>query len=423
MSPGARERLPKLFLRRFWQPLRPHGEVIADRTVSFLELFHDLVYVVVIGRASHTLAGDVSWHGVGAFAVVFGMIFIAWLNGTLYHELHGREDGRGRFYVFVQMLILALLAVFTDHASTSAGRPFALVYTAFLALLTWLWYTVWRLDRPEFRLYAGRYIVGMALAVLAIGASAFLPASARLAVWAVFVTGWVVGGYVMDRAIQSRLAGVGVTDSRVERFGLFVIIVLGEVVVGVVVGLSEAQHDVVAIGTGLIGLMIGFAFWWTYFDYVGRRTPRMDGGRLGIWMAGHFPVTLAIAASGAALVRLIRHAGDARAPAPAAWLLAGSVALGLAALLATMATLHDYRRFPSIYKPLTAVLAGAVLAALGVAWWRPAPWLMALSLVVILSVVWFTAVAEWLRLADPDAALPGGRARTGEAERSGASPD
>ena len=28
----------KLFLRRFWQPPRPHGEVVEDRTVSFLEL-------------------------------------------------------------------------------------------------------------------------------------------------------------------------------------------------------------------------------------------------------------------------------------------------------------------------------------------------------------------------------------------------
>ncbi|MCP5029199.1 MAG: low temperature requirement protein A, partial [Actinomycetia bacterium] len=32
--------------------------------VSFLELFHDLVYVVVIARAAHTLANNVSWHGV-----------------------------------------------------------------------------------------------------------------------------------------------------------------------------------------------------------------------------------------------------------------------------------------------------------------------------------------------------------------------
>ena len=32
-----------------------HGEVIADRQVSVLELFYDLVYVTVIGQAAHHL--------------------------------------------------------------------------------------------------------------------------------------------------------------------------------------------------------------------------------------------------------------------------------------------------------------------------------------------------------------------------------
>ena len=49
-----------LFKSRFWQPPRAHGDVIEDRTVSFLELFYDLIYVVVIARAAHTLAGHLT---------------------------------------------------------------------------------------------------------------------------------------------------------------------------------------------------------------------------------------------------------------------------------------------------------------------------------------------------------------------------
>ena len=60
-------------LRRwFLRPPRPHGEVIEDRRVSFLELFYDLVYVVLIGQLAHTLAEDISWSGVLDFAVDFG---------------------------------------------------------------------------------------------------------------------------------------------------------------------------------------------------------------------------------------------------------------------------------------------------------------------------------------------------------------
>ena len=48
------------FKRWFWRPPRAHGEIIADRQVSVLELFYDLVYVAVIGQAARHLAGDVT---------------------------------------------------------------------------------------------------------------------------------------------------------------------------------------------------------------------------------------------------------------------------------------------------------------------------------------------------------------------------
>jgi low temperature requirement protein LtrA len=40
----------------FWRPPRAHGEIDPERSVSYLELFYDLVYVVVIAQAAHHLA-------------------------------------------------------------------------------------------------------------------------------------------------------------------------------------------------------------------------------------------------------------------------------------------------------------------------------------------------------------------------------
>jgi low temperature requirement protein LtrA len=47
------------FKRWFLRPPRPHGETIVRRTVSFLELLYDLVYVAVISQAAHHLAEHV----------------------------------------------------------------------------------------------------------------------------------------------------------------------------------------------------------------------------------------------------------------------------------------------------------------------------------------------------------------------------
>ena len=388
------------FKRWLWRPPRPHGEPIVGRTVSFLELFYDLVYVVVVSQAAHHLADHVSLRAVGEFAVVFSLIWVGWINGTLYLELHGREDGRTRTVVFVQMGILVLLAVFTADATTSSGRGFALAYATFQALLTWLWYSVHREDRrdhPEFLTSTRRYVTGIGVSAAVVFASAFLPAGPRLVVWACVAIGWVAGMVVLGHPAVGLSRGLRPTESLVERFGLFTIIVLGEVVLGVVDGLSASEHDVKTISTGMIALVIGFGFWWIYFDLVGRRSPRREAGALATWLLSHLPITMSITSTGAAMVSLIAHAHDARTPANTAWLLAGAAAVGLLALAVTTQTLDDAERLADVYRPVKAAIVMGAAAAVVVGSVRPAPWLFALLLVAILSVLWFFAVSRFLR--------------------------
>ncbi len=141
------------------------------------------------------------------------------------------------------MGVLVLLAVFTADAADGSGRGFALVYAAFLAIFTWLWNSVRRQDRrdhAEFLAVTGRYVAGMGVGVVVMFTSAFLPAVPRLVVWAGVVIAWIVGLMLAGRSPVGLNRGVPPTESLVERFGLFTIIVLGEFVFGVVDGLSVA---------------------------------------------------------------------------------------------------------------------------------------------------------------------------------------
>ena len=388
------------FRRWFWRPPRPHGDLIQDRTVSFLELFYDLAYVAVIGQAADHLVEHVTLQGFAEFAVVFALIWIGWINGSLYVELHGRDDGRTRTIVFVQMGILVLLAVFAAHAADDTGRPFAFVYAAFLAVLTWLWSAVRVQDRgarPDLLRVTKSYVVGIAASVFVILASAYVTPEWRLVVWAAFAVFWVVGiafAAISPAGFRDTLMA---TDSLVERFGLFTIIVLGEVIFGVVDGLSAAEPDVQTIVTGIIALVVGFGLWWIYFDLVGRRWPRNDGAAIGRWVLSHLPLTLSIAAAGAAMVSLIEHAHDAATPASTAWLLAGAVAGGLVSTKMIEGALVDAQRLATVYRPLGVVVFAGAIASLAVGWLRPAPWLFALLLVGILSAIWLFAVGRFLR--------------------------
>jgi low temperature requirement protein LtrA len=385
------------FRRWFWRPPRAHGEVIHDRPVGFLELYYDLVYVAVIIQLAHRAAHELTIEGLLQYTVVFSLIFIAWVNGSLYLELHGGDDGRTRTVVFVQIALLALLAVFIGDAASSTGAQFTLAYGAFIGFMAYLWHDGRRRDRrdqPESVQVLGGYVLALAISAVVIVAAVALPDELRMVVWAAFAVVWLAGIWLAGRSPTGLQRVIVPTDALVERFGLFVIIVLGEVFFGVVNGLVAITRDGLTVLTGMVALALGFAFGWIYFDLVGRRLPRRDGRALARWMLGHLPMTLAISVAGAAGVSLVEHAHDATTPTGTAWALSGAVAVGLLALVVIKDTLGDARRLPSVYGPVgVASIAGAA-AALVVGWARPAPWLLGLLLIVILAALWLFAMGR-----------------------------
>ena len=388
------------FRRWFWKPPRAHGDILADRRVSNLELLYDLVYVAVISQVAAALAEDISVGGLIGFIVVFGLIWIGWVNGSLYLELHGQEDGRTRSYVFVQMGILALVAVFAKGATHDTGAEFALTYAAFLGVIAWLFFTVKRVDAPETARVTGMYALTLGASALAIAASAVLQPDLREVVWAGFGVVWIGASLLLGFRTRSFTIGVTPTDSMVERINVFTIIVLGEVVVGVVDGLSHARADLLAVATGALALFVGLGFWWIYFDIVGGRKPRADGRALTVWLLSHLPLTGAIAASGAAMVSLIEHAADPVAPQGPAWLLAVATALVLLTEIVSVSALADYDRMPGIRRSLGLAMLIAALVAVGVGLILPPPWLLAVGLGAVLLIVWLVVVSKFMRVSE-----------------------
>src|SRR6185295_20508 len=243
-------------LRRYlWQPPRPHGEQPAERVVGPLELFYDLAVVVLVAQSAHHLAGHLTWRGLGEFAVVFTLVWIAWTNGSLHHELHGHDDARARSTFLLQILVLVAMGAFIPQAGGARGAAFAIAAAVLFAILTVLW------------LLDAAYLAGFTAVLFATPAQA---------------------------------VGLLITDALIERFGLLAIIVLGETLTGVVTGLAREPVSGLTLAVGLVAVVVGFGAWWTYFDFAGHRPPRPKRAASGQWMFSHLPLTAAIAAMGAA---------------------------------------------------------------------------------------------------------------------------
>ena len=96
------------------------------------------------------------------------------------------------------------------------------------------------------------------------------------------------------------------------------------------------------------------------------------------------------------MVSLLGHAHEGRTPQPTSWLLSVAVAVGTLALIPASHALADFTRLSAAYRPLyVAMPAGAVMCAL-IGWAAPAPWVLAVLLVLVLSLTWAVAARGFL---------------------------
>ena len=387
-------------LRRYlWQPPRPHGEQPRERVVGPLELFYDLAVVVLVAQAAHRLAGHLTWAGLGQFAAVFTLVWIAWANGSLHHELHGHEDARARGTFLLQILVLAAMGAFIPQAGGARGAAFAVAAAVLFAVLAVLWLLASRGGRPGYRRPSRLFVAGTAACAAALAGTALLPAGTRVPAWGALDVVYLAGfATMLVTTGPAGAPGVVITGALTERFGAFIIIVLGETLTGVAAGLSSRPVSPLTPAAGLAAVVAGFGAWWTYFDFAGQRQPGTGRAASMRPILGHLPLTAAVAAMGAAMVTLVEHAHDGRTPAATAWVLGAGAAVVLAATMLLAATLPAWHRDRGLYRPLARTCAVSAVACLGLAAARPAPLLLALGLILLLSIPWGYAVARRLTL-------------------------
>ena len=309
-----------------WQKpeLRRDEDENRERKATWLELFYDLVFVVIIAQLSHALAADVSWRGVATFALPFVPAWWLWIGGTIYAERFETEDIGHRLITFLQMVPVAAMAVFLHHGLEHNSAGFAIAYACGRLLIIGMWVRG-GLHNPVARPVTDLFAVGFTISVLLFLGSLLVPSPQRFILWTLAL---VIDLLVPLSTIphQKRLPRFS-TSRLPERFGLFTIIVLGETIVGVVSGLAENHHVTWEIGlVALLGMTLAFGLWWLYFDGVSHQPPRPTIG----WSLArnylHLPLVLGITATGAAVLGVVGHA-DHGVPDPVRWLLCGAVAI------------------------------------------------------------------------------------------------
>ena len=367
--------------RYWWKKPRKISEIEESREVSFLELFYDLIFVWIFAQLTHALVAHVGVIELLGFMGVFAMVWFAWINGSFYHEMHGNNDIRTRVFTFAQMFALIGIAIFAHNAIGDGANGFTISYILFLIIITFLW---WRtgVHDPSHRPMSTPYVVTFLIMIGVFIASLFFGGALKYMLWAAAIGILLVLPVVIPMLLgtvdSEHLENVQrLRPSIIERFGLFTIILVGEVLNSIVSGGAEQIAITFPIFLAIaFAFVIGVSIWWVYFDFVARRSPRQQTGTRFVWMYLHLFITMSIALTSAGLLNVLTHMekfGDFDR-----WLIVGPVSLFLISLVLIIKTIivrsenhevHDTAGHTALFSAVVIFLIGfssfGVLVTLG----------------------------------------------------------
>jgi low temperature requirement protein LtrA len=309
----------------WWQRPQLHREEEEkkERRVSWLDLFADLIFVVVIAELAHYI-DEISWASIGGYLLLFIPCWWVWIAHTIYTDRFEQDDVSHRLYVFAFMLGVIALALNIHYGTDKTAVGFALSY-AFLRVVTITMWLRGGWHNPIFRPVSNRYAVMFSISLLLWVTSIFVPAPLKFVLWGIGLF-FDLYAPIITLKFQRQLPKMS-TSRLPERFGLFVIIVLGEAVVSVVSGAAELKEISIynAIVNGL-GFAMAFGFWWIYFDQIQSRRPKTGIWWGLLWNYMHLPLLAALTSASTSILKFIQYEGKPL-PDEVRWLMCGSLVI------------------------------------------------------------------------------------------------
>jgi low temperature requirement protein LtrA len=306
----------------------PATAVEQEHRVTPRELFFDLVFVFAFTQVTTLLAHDPTFTGIGRGVLVLGALWWPW---TAYAWLTNTVDPEEGF--IGAALLVALIAMFLAALAVPGvfGDDGVLFGAAFLVVVA-----------MHLALYAlaGRGNRDLLVAVLRLAPWTLL--GATLILVAGFADGARTGLWVAALICTYVGAGLsGTTGWRVfpshlaERYGLVLIIALGEAFVAIGIGVTQIGLGEVA--AAILGLLVATSLWLAYFDFFSIRGERMLADVRGpdrvslardLYAYAHLGLIVGIVLFAFAMKTIVGHVGEELGWA-AAFALCGGSALYL----------------------------------------------------------------------------------------------
>jgi low temperature requirement protein LtrA len=315
--------------------------------VSPLELFFDLVFVLALTQCTALMADDPTWAGAARALLILAVLWWSWSGYAWLTSTVDPDEGAVRLVIFAAMAAFLVVALCVPEAFDDSGLLFALAYAVVRAAHLAL-YALASAGDPMLRRSVTFLAASSAVAVgLLVGAS-FADRTLQGALWCTALALDLGGPYFLGvegwRIVPAHFA---------ERFGLIVIIALGESIVAIGAGV-QGDVDAAVVVAAVLGTVVAAALWWLYFDVVAlvaeRRLARASPGREQNAMARdsfaylHLPMVAGIILIALGMKKTLGDTGDALETVPATAMLGGGAMYLLAHVAFRWRNVHSVNR-------------------------------------------------------------------------------
>jgi low temperature requirement protein LtrA len=232
-----------------------------EQHVTPLELFFDLVVVFAVTQVTSFLASNPTWGGLLRGVLLLGAIWWAWSSYAWLTNTFDPEGGVVRMTVLAATAAMLVVSLAAPGAFGRDGVIFGVAYLGVRVLHLVLFVIAGRGDRDLFQGVV-RVLPASTVAPVLLLVAGFLKGPAQLGMWGAALAILYLGPLV------TRMRGWRVSPEHfVERFGLIIIIALGESIVAIGVGAARLRLNPGVIAAALLGITIAACLWWSYFDW------------------------------------------------------------------------------------------------------------------------------------------------------------
>jgi low temperature requirement protein LtrA len=240
------------------------GRIDEERLTTPIELFWDLVFVFAVTQVSTLLARDLSWAGFGRSMLVLALVWWAWSAIVWAANAQAPNSSTLRATLLVATVLIFVVGLAIPHAFGSESTLFAATYAGVRFMHLGLYADASRRGQARWSSIAG-FALTVAIGMVMLIVGSFLGGWHRIAIWALAAAIDYAGPAWLTRERLRGIQQVAVAHFS-ERYGLFVIICLGESILAIGAGVAGQPLDAATVATVAGGLVVTLALWWTYFD-------------------------------------------------------------------------------------------------------------------------------------------------------------